>query len=107
MKNKVMNTGSKSRYIPVYFERGQLQNVPIWLQGVSHRVPENIEQIVQLMHNIKPYEMNVRPLKNTIIVDKWKVAEVKTAVDFVLKPRHIECNDELCEKVRESYACFT
>ena len=92
-----MTTGSKSRYIPIHLTNSQ--NVPIWLQGIPYRVPDNIEQIIQRMHNIQPYEILSVPLRNSINIDGAKLAELKKAVKLVLKPLHLECNVEHCNKV--------
>ena len=92
-------TGSKSRYIPIHFDKNDSQNVPIWLQGVPYRVPDDIEQIIQRMHNIQPYEILSTPLRNSVILDAAKLEELKKAVKFVLLPEHLECNAEHCDKV--------
>ena len=102
IKNKVISTGSKSRYIPIHFDKLPWQHVPVWLQGMTYRLPDKIEQIIQRMHNIQPYEISAIPFRNTLIVDEPRLEELKKAANLVSKSDHKECDVEHCRKVRKA-----
>ena len=94
-----MTSGSKSRYIPIYLDKYNSQHVPVWLQGMPYQVPENIEQMIQRMHNIQPYEIKAAPLKNVVIVDGAKLEQIEKAVKYVTATQHKDCSSEECDKV--------
>jgi len=106
IKNKVISTGSRSRYIPIHFEKLPWQHVPVWLQSMTYRLPDKIEQIIQRMHNIQPYEISAIPFRNMLIVDESRLEELKKAANLVSKSEHKECDLEQCGKGVSDSTCY-
>ena len=66
---------------------------------MTYRLPDKIEQIIQRMHNIQPYEISAIPFRNMLIVDESRLEELKKAANLVSKSEHKECDLEQCGKV--------
>lgn len=97
IKEKVWRTGSKSRYIPIYFDESELHHVPVWLHGVACQVPDDTENILRRIFSIQQYNIESTPKRNDIVIDQVRLDELKKATTCILEIKHMQY---ICSMVR-------
>ena len=105
IRNKIMQKGKKSKYIPVYIDPKKKENpvVPAFLQTVCMELPSSLEKMIQRIHRIRPYELRksvtIQAIENSIEIDDSTHSTLKSCASSILHSKHRECVSGLCSKV--------